>query len=110
MIIWLASYPKSGNTWLRSLISGYFYSKDGFYDEKLIKLIDQFPTRKFLKDFEYDKKIVGDTPRFWIKAQYKINEDKKLKFFKTHNAFGKINGFDSRLVSGRLMFLFLFIF
>ena len=94
MILWVASYPKSGNTWLRAIISSYFYSKDGFYDEKLIKLIDQFPTRKFLKDLEYDEKIVGDTPRFWIKAQDKINEDIKLKFFKTHNAFGKVNGFD----------------
>ena len=57
-------------------------------------MIDQFPTRKFLKDFDYDKKIVGDTTKFWIKAQEKINKDKKLKFFKTHNAFGKVNGFD----------------
>jgi|TARA_B100001093_G_scaffold513430_1_gene585369 hypothetical protein len=94
MIFWIASYPKSGNTWLRALISSYFYSEDGNYNENLIKLIDQFPTRKFLKDFDYDKKIVGDTSKFWIKAQEKINKDKKLKFFKTHNAFGKVNGFD----------------
>ncbi len=94
MIFWIASYPKSGNTWLRALISSYFYSQDGTYDENLIKLIDQFPTRKFLKDFDYDKTIVGDTSKFWIKAQEKINEDKKLKFFKTHNVFGKVNGCD----------------
>ena len=56
MIFWIASYPKSGNTWLRALISSYFYSEDGNYNENLIKLIDQFPTRKFLKDFDYDKK------------------------------------------------------
>tara|TARA_Y200000002_G_scaffold287908_1_gene242045 strand:+ start:2540 stop:3394 length:855 start_codon:yes stop_codon:yes gene_type:complete len=94
MILWIASYPKSGNTWLRALISSYFYSQDGIYDENLIKLIDQFPTRKFLKDFDYDKTIVGDTCKFWIKAQEKINNDKKLKFFKTHNAFGKVNNFN----------------
>jgi hypothetical protein len=29
MIIWLASYPKSGNTWVRSLLSAYYYSKNG---------------------------------------------------------------------------------
>ena len=91
MILWIASYPKSGNTWLRALISSYFYSEDGTYNENLIKLIDQFPTRKFLKDFNYDKKIVGDTTKYWIKAQEKINQDKKLKFFKTHNAFGALN-------------------
>ena len=25
MIIWIASYPKSGNTWVRSLIATYLY-------------------------------------------------------------------------------------
>ena len=94
MIFWIASYPKSGNTWLRALISSYFYSQNGSYDENLIKIIDQFPTRKFLKGFDYDKTIVGDTSKFWIKAQEKINIDKKLKFFKTHNIFGKVNNFD----------------
>ena len=29
----------------------------------------------------YDKTIVGDTTKFWIKAQEKINQDKKLKLF-----------------------------
>ena len=37
MIIWIASYPKSGNTWLRALISSYFYSEDGKYNENLLK-------------------------------------------------------------------------
>ena len=36
MIFWIASYPKSGNTWLRALISAYYYSKDGNYDENLM--------------------------------------------------------------------------
>ena len=31
MIIWLASYPKSGNTLLRSILSSYFYSNDGIF-------------------------------------------------------------------------------
>ena len=44
MIIWIASYPKSGNTWLRALISTYFFSKDGTFDDSLLKNIDQFPT------------------------------------------------------------------
>ena len=94
MIIWVASYPKSGNTWLRALISSYFYSKDGHYDERLLKKIDQFPVRKYFDNFEYDKKKVGDTSKFWVKAQEIINSDKKLKFFKTHNIFGKVNSFD----------------
>ena len=94
MIIWIASYPKSGNTWLRALISSYFYSEDGIYNEDLLKKIDQFPVRKYFKDFNYDKKKAGDTTKIWIKAQEKINKDKQLKFFKTHNIFGKVNSFD----------------
>ena len=94
MIFWIASYPKSGNTWLRTLLSTYYYSSDGVYDEKLLKNIDQFPTKKYLLNFEYNKKIVGDTCKHWIRSQEKINIDKKLRFFKTHNAFGKVNNFD----------------
>ena len=45
MIFWIASYPKSGNTWLRALISSYFYSNDGFFSKETIKNIDQFPEK-----------------------------------------------------------------
>ena len=91
MIFWIASYPKSGNTWLRALISSYYYSVDGVFHEKIIKNIGQFPEKKHFTSFNYDPKVVTDTTRFWIKAQEKINEDKKLRFFKTHNVFGTLN-------------------
>ena len=91
MIFWIASYPKSGNTWLRTLISSYYYSNDGFYTQELIKQIGQFPEKKYFESFKYDPKSVIGTSNFWIKAQEKINRDKKLRFFKTHNVFGKIN-------------------
>lgn len=91
MIFWIASYPKSGNTWLRTLISSYYYSDNGIYSENLIKRIRQFPEKMHFTDFDYNQNIVTDTSRFWIKAQEKINKDNKLKFFKTHNAFGALN-------------------
>ena len=94
MIFWISSYPKSGNTWLRILLASYYYTKDGIYDEKVLKNIDQFPQKKFFNEFTYDQKIATDTIKLWIKAQEKINQDKKLKFFKTHNTFGKLNNFD----------------
>ena len=94
MIFWIASYPKSGNTWLRILLASYFYTKDGIYDEIVLKNIDQFPQKKFFDSFNLDQNIPTDTIKFWIKAQEKINYDKKLKFLKTHNAFGKLNNFD----------------
>ena len=54
MIFWIASYPKSGNTWLRALISSYYYSKDGVFNQDLLKKIDQFPTKKYFKGFDSD--------------------------------------------------------
>jgi hypothetical protein len=95
MIFWIASYPKSGNTWLRSLIGSYYYSKDGIFNESLLKKIDQFPTKEYFEGFDYNQKIADSTCKFWIKAQEKINKNnKELKFFKTHNIFGKISNYD----------------
>ena len=91
MIFWIASYPKSGNTWLRTLISSYYYSKDGIYSDNIIKRIGQFPEKRHFTEFKYDQNIITDTSRLWIKAQQKINQDKQLRFFKTHNAFGALN-------------------
>ena len=91
MIFWIASYPKSGNTWLRALISSYYFSKDGVFKKDIIKNIDQFPEKIHFSNFNYDHKNIIGTTQFWIKAQEKINSDRKVKFFKTHNIFGKIN-------------------
>ena len=91
MIFWIASYPKSGNTWLRSLLCAYYYSSDGNFNQKLLKNISQFPQKHHFANFDYNPKIVTDTSRFWIKAQNEINRDSKLKFFKTHNVLGAIN-------------------
>ena len=94
MIFWIASYPKSGNTWLRALISTYYYSKDGIFNQSILKNIRQFPEKGHFIDFNYDPDNVADTAKFWIKSQEKINNDKKIRFFKTHNAFGKVNDCD----------------
>ena len=92
MIFWIASYPKSGNTWVRSMLTSYYFSYNGIFNQKLLGKIGQFPQKKYFDDFEYDKSIAGDISRFWIKAQENLNKDKKLKFFKTHNFLGGING------------------
>ena len=94
MIFWIASYPKSGNTWLRTLISAYYYSKDGIFDQSILKNIGMFPEKRHFVGFDYNQEIVADTTKLWIKSQEKINADKKIRFFKTHNVFGKVNGYD----------------
>ncbi len=93
MIFWIASYPKSGNTWIRALISTYYYTQDGIFSEEIIKKIGQFPEKIHFNGFDYNQEIVTDTIRFWIKAQDRINEDRKIKFKKTHNCLSSINGY-----------------
>ena len=73
------------------MISSYYYSEDGKFDENIISRIGQFPEKRHFTSFDYDQNVVTDTARFWLKAQEKINLDKKLNFFKTHNAFGSVN-------------------
>ncbi len=91
MIIWLAPYPKSGNTWLRALLSSYYFSENGNFDTKLLGKIDQFSRKKFFKDYDYELNSVGSTSKYWISAQDRINNDKKIKFFKTHNSLCVFN-------------------
>ena len=49
MILWLASYPKSGNTFLRSLLVSYFYSLEGNFEFQLLKKLNNFQLTKILK-------------------------------------------------------------
>jgi hypothetical protein len=87
MIIWIASYPKSGNTWLRSLLSTYLYSKNGDFNFELLRQIDQFPSRKYFDFFLKDFKNLKNVSKYWIAAQDRINLfNQKTIFLKTHSA------------------------
>ena len=67
MIFWIASYPKSGNTWLRALLSAYYYSDKGFFKQELLKYIGQFPEKTYFTSFNYNPKIVVDTSYYgWL--------------------------------------------
>ena len=46
-IVWISSYPKSGNTFLRAMLSAFFYSKEGNFKQDYLKNISEFP-RDFL--------------------------------------------------------------
>ena len=85
MIIWLASYPKSGNTLVRSMISAYFFSKDGIYNFDLIKNIKQFPKiglfQKIGINIKDDKEVIKN----YIKVQNTFITKNSLQFLKTHS-------------------------
>ena len=50
MIIWLASYPKSGNTWIRIFLNTLLFSEGKGDVDINSNSIDQFPLRKNFKD------------------------------------------------------------
>jgi len=89
MIIWIASYPKSGNTYVRSLLSAYYFSNDGDFNFGLLKNIKQFPSSDF---FESEFKNVDEASKNWILGQKKIKENNKALFLKTHSCLGQYHG------------------
>lgn len=102
-IVWIASYPKSGNTWLRSIISTLIYTKKGEFNFNLLKLIEQYEKKtryNFIKEINRNdsKKIeskIEYLSKYWIKSQEKIIFNKelnpKMNIFKTHSANLSIN-------------------
>ena len=95
MIIWLASYPKSGNTLLRSMISSYFFTKEGKFNFKILNNINQFPDFKIFENYGINTSNQMEIVKNYINVQKQINiKDKNLiRFIKTHSAFRSINGY-----------------
>ena len=79
MIIWIASYPKSGNTWIRAMLSAYFYSNKGNFSFVLLDKIKEFP-----KNSEYLNKISVGKNFFYGYSSERISPgqtDTKLSLF-----------------------------
>jgi len=91
MIIWLASYPKSGNTFVRSMLSAYFFSDDGNFDFKQLKSIKQFPSKKLFKKIGITTNDSAELIKNYIQAQEYINDKAPLILLKTHSSLFDIN-------------------
>ena len=90
MIIWIASYPKSGNTWVRLFLDNLLSGEKDFSINN--NNIGQFPLRSHFLNLSDNINDQDEFAKYCILAQQKINLDNKLKFFKTHNAFGTGEG------------------
>ncbi len=90
MIIWLASYPKSGNTWLRMFLKSYYqkpnekFSLDGSVLDSFQP--QGFPEQKLLDHLKVDYSKFEEIVKNWETMQDYINLNKKTNFVKTHNA------------------------
>ena len=92
MFVWLASYPKSGNTLVRSLLGAYFFSKDGNFNFDLIKNIKQFPHAGLFESLGLDLKNEKELIKNYIKVQESINQKNIVQFLKTHSYLFNIEG------------------
>ena len=96
MILWLASYPKSGNTFVRALLSNYLNDENIDAFTKM-KGIQSFPKKNSFEGIVNEDLIKKDKYqlfKYFLSAQRKINENNKLNFVKTHNFFGSTNGYE----------------
>ena len=91
MIIWIASYPKSGNTYLRSFLASYYFSKKGKFDFNLLMNIPQFPSIRFS---QRDFLSFSDASKNWISNQKFFFNKEELFFLKTHNSLCRYENFE----------------
>jgi len=94
MIIWLASYPKSGNTWVRSMVAALMHTDDGEFHFDLLDQIKQFPIKNYFTNFTNDFGDINEIKKHWLSAQTLINLDNKVKFLKTHHINCKIDQYN----------------
>ncbi|MCB1532812.1 MAG: sulfotransferase domain-containing protein [Alphaproteobacteria bacterium] len=92
-IIWIASYPKSGNTWLRLLLGNYFYAKDAPLTINTIQKVIKGDVSAALyrpvckdKGWSFKKSIDDVTKREYFMRAY-IRSAAGTPFLKTHSCF-----------------------
>ena len=85
MFVWLASYPKSGNTMVRSLLAAYFFSNDGIFNFDLIKNIKQFPNISLFENLGIDINNDDEIIKNYIKVQESFCDKNSVQFLKTHS-------------------------
>ena len=105
MIIWLASYPKSGNTWVRHFLASLIYSNQGKVGLEKLGFIMQYPKRDQFEKLVTNLDDFNQIKKNWINSQNLINSDNKLSIFKTHHvlcSLGKDNFTDKKNTLGAI--------
>ena len=87
MIVWLASYPTSGNTFVRSLLSSYIFSNDGNFNFKLLNNIKQFPDNLLFEQLGVNTDNEIEMYQNYINSQKIFNNKDSIRFLKTHSCF-----------------------
>ena len=110
-IIWISSYPKCGNTYLRCFLSHYIYNKNSDFSFDFLQKIPKFETRDVFKKV-LDKKIFNEKfiyYKHFIEVQKKLinNFPQNELIFKTHHFFGLINNYEFTNKETTLLFIYI---
>ena len=110
-IIWISSYPKSGNTWLRYLISNYFFNKNRVFDQKIIKYIKKFPQEDLIEKIANKNDLIKNKyniSNYWKKASELIDiKSGNVAFVKNHNFLIEINKNTVANIKNSLAFIYI---
>ena len=98
-IIWLASFPKSGNTWMRYLLAQYFSPKGAAPDINHISQFTTFDSRQDLFNAVTGGSYFGETFDDWVKLRAPLCRHIALlrtgtHFVKTHCQIGRVGDYD----------------
>ena len=107
MIIWLASYPKSGNTWLRSFLTNYLNKRTSNFDFSLLDQIRRFPRKEFYDPLKVNYNKFSEIVKNWINVQEFINLKNEFTYLKTHNAMCTINNYPFTNSKNTIGFIYL---
>ncbi len=93
MIVWIASYPKSGNTYMRALLASYFFTQDGNFNFEILKTIKIFPHINLFKNLGININDEIEVVKNYIRVQEEVNKLNKnsINFMKTHSTMQSIN-------------------
>ena len=110
-IIWLASYPKCGNTFVRTFLSHYLFCDKKKLDFALLKKIPKFEHKetfsKAIHSLELNNNFIYY--KYCLEVQRNLISKflQKELIFKTHHFYGKINGYDFTNEQNTLVFIYL---
>ena len=98
-IIWLASYPKSGNTWVRAFLHNLLRKTPRPYDINRLDDLVASGTSRGWYDATYgeptlgldDEAVLRLTPQVHTRIARRSSDD---VFVKTHSRMGQLNGID----------------
>ena len=94
MIIWIASYPKSGNTWVRAMIAALLYSEDGVFKFNQLSKIPRYPDKRYFENFTEKYDDLHEIKKYWLASQERINLGNETNFFKTHHMNCRIENYN----------------